>query len=390
MGIDESAVSSNEQKPGGTLIGYMPQLDGLRALAVLAVWFEHWGLPPIPGLKRIHEWGGLGVYLFFVLSGFLITGILLRGREAIEATNIPLLEVTRTFYIRRFLRILPVYYVVLFCTAILLPDTRRLFWWHLTYTTNLWYGVHWYDYVPGAHFWSLAVEEQFYLVWPWLVLLTPRRLLLKSMIGIAVVSALYRLGYIFQPWHKPGVTTMLAWSLGNFDRLAMGSILAVLWERGNWKQIRSLCAACLWVGLVGEIVMQLMGTPKGDNRFVFALHPVTAALLFTWLVNGAARGFRGPVGWILQSGPMLYLGRISYGVYLLHVFTPALLKRAHMHVPNGPWVVRFPILAAVTLGLASISWFMLERPINQLKRRFTYRSAQMNTVTPNSSRVGSV
>src|SRR5665213_1037330 len=199
MTTAETVGSETAQKPGGTLIGYMPQLDGLRALAVLAVWFEHWGAPPIPGLKYIHELGGLGVFLFFVLSGFLITGILLRGREAIETQGIALREVTRTFYIRRFLRILPVYYVVLFSTAILLPNTRRLFWWHFTYTTNLWYGVHWFDYVPGAHFWSLAVEEQFYLAWPWLVLLTPRRFLMKSMIWIAAISAIYRLGYIFQP-----------------------------------------------------------------------------------------------------------------------------------------------------------------------------------------------
>jgi peptidoglycan/LPS O-acetylase OafA/YrhL len=375
MTTEATAVSNSEQKPGGTLIGYMPQLDGLRALAVLAVWFEHWGVPPIPGFQRVREWGGLGVFLFFVLSGFLITGILLRGREAIEQQNVPLWDVTRTFYIRRFLRILPVYYAVLIFTTIVLRDTRRLFWWHFTYTTNLWYGVHWNDYVPGAHFWSLAVEEQFYLVWPWLVLLTPRRLLLKSMTWIAAASALYRLGYIFQPWHKPPVTTMIAWSLGNFDRLAMGSILAVLWERGDAKTIRRFCVACLWLGLPGEIAMQILQTPSNDNRLVFALHPVAAALLFTWLVNGAARGFRGPVGWVLQSKPALYLGRISYGVYLIHVFTPALLKRAHIHVPNGPWIVRFPLLAVVTLALASISWFVLERPINRLKRHFTYRSS---------------
>jgi peptidoglycan/LPS O-acetylase OafA/YrhL len=380
MSTEATAVSSSEQKPGGTLIGYMPQLDGLRALAVLAVWFEHWGLPPIPGLNRIHAWGGLGVFLFFVLSGFLITGILLRGRQAMEQQGIPLWEVTRTFYIRRFLRILPVYYAVLFATAIALPNTRRLFWWHFTYTTNLWYGVHWNDYVPGAHFWSLAVEEQFYLVWPWLVLLTPRRLLLKSMIWIAIASAVYRLGYIFQPWHKPEVTTMIAWSLGNFDRLAMGSILAVLWEAGDTQRIRRFCTACLWLGLVGEIAMQIIETPHQDNRLVFALQPVTAALLFTWLVNGAARGFRGPFGWVLRSRPMLYLGRISYGVYLLHIFTPPLLKRAHIHVPDVPWIKHFPVLAAVTLALASISWFALERPINQLKRYFTYRSNQHDVV----------
>lgn len=381
MSSAETGPSLPVQKPGGTLIGYMPQLDGLRALAVLAVWLEHWGVPPVPGLKYFHEWGGLGVYLFFVLSGFLITGILLRGRETIEAQKVPLRDVLRTFYSRRFLRILPVYYVVLFGTAILLGKTRRLFWWHFTYTTNLWYGIHWNDYVPGAHFWSLAVEEQFYLVWPWLVLLTPRRLLLKSMIFIAATSAVYRLGYIYQPWHKPAVTTMLAWSLGNFDRLALGSILAVLWETSDPRRIRQFCTVCLCIGLPGEIAMQILETARPESRLIFALHPVIAALLFTWIVDGAARGFRGPAGALLRSRPMLYLGRISYGIYLLHVFVPHLLARAHLVLFDKPWVERFTIYGATTVLLASISWFVLERPINGLKRYFTYRPATAPAVT---------
>lgn len=361
----------DQQKPGGTLLGYMPQLDGLRAVAVLAVWFEHWGLPPIPGLRRISDWGGMGVWLFFVLSGFLITGILLRGRVAVESGGASVSGAVRTFYARRFLRILPVYLLALIVATILLPETRKLFWWHLTYTTNLWYGIHLYEHVPGAHFWSLAVEEQFYLIWPWLVLLAPRRHLLKIMLIVAVASVTYRLGYVLQPWQKPHVTTMINWSFGTFDRLALGAILSVLWETASHDRIRQLCRWSLWTGLAGMIAMQLLEAHNPYSRLAFALHPTAAAVLFFWLVDGAARGFRGPVGRLLQSPPVLYVGRISYGIYLFHGFVPHLLARFHAPLPQL-WILRFPLLAGVTIAVASLSWYLLESPLNGLKRYFTY------------------
>ena len=149
-------------------VSHMPQLDGLRALAVLMVVVHHyveggWGLA-----------ANLGVKLFFVLSGFLITSILLRSRSQSGAAGWNRWRAVRNFYARRFLRIFPLYYLVVALAAILdVEPTREYLAWLLTYTLNLkmaaqgWYIDHF------AHFWTLSIEEQFYLIWPWVFYSVP-------------------------------------------------------------------------------------------------------------------------------------------------------------------------------------------------------------------------
>src|SRR5262249_40880734 len=148
---------------------YMPQLDGLRAVAVLAVVAHH--TLPGPLVDALNP-GAAGVRLFFVLSGFLITGILLGCRESMAQQGAG--QALASFYARRFLRIFPLYY---FALAVVLlagvQEARDGAAWHLAYLSNV-YGVRQGWLGSLAHFWSLAVEEQFYLVWPALVLSLPR------------------------------------------------------------------------------------------------------------------------------------------------------------------------------------------------------------------------
>jgi peptidoglycan/LPS O-acetylase OafA/YrhL len=140
----------------------LPELDSLRAFAVLAVVWSH------SSNINIGISGFQGVLLFFVISGFLITGILLNARAA-EASP---WSVLYAFYARRFLRIFPIYYAVLFVAlAVGFPSVRDAIGWHLAYLSNWYFAYQGFDKV--SHLWSLAVEEQFYLVWPWLVLLVP-------------------------------------------------------------------------------------------------------------------------------------------------------------------------------------------------------------------------
>ncbi len=142
----------------------MSQLDGLRALAALTVIVHH--AVPHSAVTRVLNPGAAAVWLFFALSGFLITGILVRNRRAAEQSAANRLGVARSFYTRRFLRIMPLYYMVIAASiAANLPGARRYFAWDLLYGTNVLR-----SFVPGVqvsqhHFWSLCVEEQFYLVW---------------------------------------------------------------------------------------------------------------------------------------------------------------------------------------------------------------------------------
>ena len=160
---------------------YRPQLDGLRAVAVLAVAWSHWERPYQFGIPF-----GAGVHLFYVLSGFLITGILLEVRQQHQRG-----AALRTFYIRRALRIFPAFYLTLaFAWWAEVPPLRETLAWHATYLSNA--QIVLTETWPGAisHFWSLAVEEQFYLLWPWLIVFVPERLLLRVVVCCCRLTAL--------------------------------------------------------------------------------------------------------------------------------------------------------------------------------------------------------
>jgi peptidoglycan/LPS O-acetylase OafA/YrhL len=177
--------------PVPRLLKYMPQLDGLRAIAVAMVVVRHYYL-----VTEI-DTAIYGVRLFFVLSGFLITGILLASREALQMGLVPSrAHALRQFYIRRTLRIFPLYYLVVGVGLIVgVPEALEFAPWLLTYTLNWriaaqgWYMEHY------AHLWSLAVEEQFYLLWPWVILLVRNNWVLPSAIIMTLVGPLYR------AWH---------------------------------------------------------------------------------------------------------------------------------------------------------------------------------------------
>ncbi|RUU12827.1 acyltransferase, partial [Mesorhizobium sp. M7A.T.Ca.TU.009.01.3.2] len=157
------------------------QLDALRAIAVTMVLYSHFFA------EGPSFWGHIGVRLFFVLSGFLITRLLLEARSATEFETGPAL---RSFYIRRMLRIFPPYFAVLgFVWLVDLDQSRGSLVWHALYLSNFWYALHnnWNPWVLG-HFWSLSIEEQFYLAWPLVVLLAPRRRFEAICIAVIALS----------------------------------------------------------------------------------------------------------------------------------------------------------------------------------------------------------
>lgn len=363
---------------------YMVQLDGLRALAVLAVMVEHW----VPDDLRFHlPWGTAGVHLFFVLSGFLITGILLQARIDAEKAVQPVFSTLLRFYARRFLRIFPLYYAAVIITALTLVEGRQMLVPNLLYTSNFaqWHDQEWARAV--AHFWSLAVEEQFYLIWPFLMLLVPTRLL-QPIVWMTILAApLFRVSMALL---RPEDRFFEILPLSCFDALGLGAILAMLQRAGPTRRLENLCILTglpLWIATRALVIGKFGLTP------ITTLETTALSLIFVGIIGRASRGYTGITGRLLSFGPIVYLGTISYGLYVIHnLVFPVLL--AHVRIYPIPAVLNHPVLRIVllfgtTVALASLSWFALERPINQLKRLVPYArrrpTLQAGAVTASSA-----
>ena len=329
---------------------YLPQLDGLRAIAVLMVMAYHF----IPGIDRVAPFGSIGVRLFFVLSGFLITRILL------DARTLPFGQAMRMFYIRRSLRILPLFYLVLLlAAAVNVGPVRQTLGWHATYLTNA------YLYMRGdwhgsiSHLWSLAVEEQFYLVWPFIVLLTPLPRLPQVVIAMVCLSPLLRLA-IGGPMNSVLPISCL-------DALGAGALLAL---PQTAHAIRSIGASAgpplLMAGLLAQRLL-------ASSIAIEIVLDLGVTLVAAAVIGRAAAGFSGAAGVVLRSRPMRYVGSISYGSYLLHGFMPYLLGRYMTGFMAMWWPLKAALLVTSTLAAASLSWHVFERPILSLKDRWAKR-----------------
>jgi peptidoglycan/LPS O-acetylase OafA/YrhL len=337
----------------------MPQLDSLRAFAVLAVLIHHF-YPEIEPLNG----GNYGVKLFFVLSGFLITGILLDSRTILELTGQRKIFVFRQFYLRRTLRIFPLYYFTLLTTLLLgNMDVISGFWWYTTYTSNFFFTTLGYFPWTTAHLWSLAVEEQFYLIWPFVIFLVPKRLILCAIILMILVGPGYRLYALVAP--HSGIA-FYVWTLSSVDSLGWGALLA--WLHRNGFQASSLKRT----GLGLFLLYPILTTGLLEGTYFYVLDYTLLSVGFVWLIAGAAKGFSGPAGVIMNWKPLIYIGKISYGVYLYHLFTPwGLYEVLGLTQPEN-LTVNAIILITTTILVASLSWHFFEKPINGLKKHFPY------------------
>jgi peptidoglycan/LPS O-acetylase OafA/YrhL len=344
----------------------LPALDGLRAIAALAVVLEH-GLTVTQGplaVWRIWAPGPAGVRLFFVLSGVLITGVLVKARDDAAAAGVPQATVWRAFILRRALRIFPLAYLALAIAWIVgVPAMRDHPGWYLTYASNLemaWDG----HYDPGlVHFWSLAVEEQFYVVWPLLLWIPPRwwrGTIWTFVIGITLGRLIT--AATWGPWP----TYMLPWT--RMDALAFGGLLAI-----STPRLPVLIGAAATLTVIG---MALPGSP------LWVSTQESAAILWSGAVIVAV--IRGYGAAVLTVRPLRYLGTISYGLYVWHALLPQL---APGFPPEGS-LRRLLAMAVGGVALASLSWYLMERPLNDLKRYFPYVPAGPRSTTPSSASVG--
>jgi peptidoglycan/LPS O-acetylase OafA/YrhL len=350
---------------------HMAQLDGLRALAVLAVIVQH--TFPADAETKI---GRPGVRLFYVLSGFLITGILLRTRARC-ASGGGVRHVMRSFYARRFLRIFPLYYFVLGATLLLgLPDVRAHVWAAVTYTLNIQSAAEGTFFPTVGHFWSLAVEEQFYLFWPVLMLLVPSRYLLAAVLAAIAVAPASRL-LLFR--YAGGGAAWEAATTSCLDTLGGGALLALLVSSDalSARARKGLEYASLGAGLALFALIKLWLTRK-FHALAVALEDTAYLLIFSAVVSGAARGFGGWGKRVLEFRPLVYLGTISYGIYVYHNFVPAVasLLRERYGIETGfpadQGAARFVCVSLATVAIAACSWHLFEEPINRLKKHFPY------------------
>ena len=337
------------------------QLDALRAFAVAAVFYAHFA--------DESSWAGvLGVRVFFVLSGFLITRILLQARPESGGRG----QALGAFYARRFLRILPIYFVTLGLTAILFWDeVRPSLAWHALFGSNFWFALH-DDWNPWflAHLWSLSVEEQFYLVWPMLMLFAPVRALGAICLGGVALSLGFRL---FWPQGDGGGDLLTPAAL---DALAAGALLAVHRERGDpWPKWAPWALAGAGAALFAVVELSPQIARLIGARLEWIVFYVAPVMVFVPLVGGASAGFKGIGGWLLNLAPLRALGRISYGLYLFHMPVFALVNRGLVpHRIVEPGFLRLGVVGGLTVVAATASWILFERPINDLKRNFRYRA----------------
>ncbi len=334
---------------------YSPQLDSLRAIAVGGVFYSHlW--------EENSNAGHLGVRLFFVLSGFLITRILLGIRDSAPAAA-PHARSLLHFYIRRALRTWPAFYALLgLAVATDFAHIRDTALWHALFASNILFSFD--PRTPGAEviWWSLAVEEQFFLLWPALILFLPRNLLPWAVSAVVATGLGYHLAM-----NVLGITGYVAdfFTPASFDALGAGAMLAVANHRG-WVLPRLGWAA---VAAVATLIVIVVG-PDGWVPESLGALPMVA------LVSAAAEGFKGPVGRGLEWPPLRYIGKISYGLYLYHAFVFAVLMRLHLPglFDRGP--LMFAVAGSLSVVVATGSWFLMERPISRLKRLFPYPASQ--------------
>lgn len=321
------------------------------------------------------EWRGaipfeIGLYFFLALTGFLITRSLLRERDRGDSSA----ERWRSrafkdFQTRRALRILiPCYVAMLFGLLVGAPDLRSHPLWYFTHLVNF-HIAYLPEWPSGtSHYWTLAIQQQFYLCWPLLIFLAPRRWLGPLMIGIALIAPLSRfvLGQYFPEVIHPGAITSSA-----LDYLAIGSLLALLLARGIAPTDRRIRLAA-WICLPLYLILYVSDESGHSIPVLRHFQQTFLSISIVGLIAATLAGLPAPLGRVLNHSSLQHIGKISYGLYLFHTTVPLAIGflLPFLWPPgsgNGMLVLRLLVFALSSWGIAWLSWRYLEQPLARIK-----------------------
>lgn len=368
-------------------------LDGVRGISILVLLLFHYEVPGFQvasGVGKVVWWGinvsWMGLEGFFVLSGLLITGILLetKGRPSYF----------RNFYMRRVLRILPLYYGCLFVLFVILPlvgaepatpFSRQVWYWaHSTNFLFVFRGVQHGDRY-SMHFWSLAMQEQYYLIWPLVVYLLDRRALMAVCAAAVAASLVLRTLLVS---HGISYNSLTMLTPTHLDGLAMGSFMAAA-VRGPGglpdllRRVRPVALTAL-VALVAMFAWR--ATPVDRDAVTMTLgHSMIIVLFGCAAILAVAVRTSSWAGAVLHQSWLRTCGVRSYGVYVIHF--PVMVFLQEHHLGLGTLTARFGSVAWAqvawlamnfggTVGLTMASWYLYERHFMKLKRRYSYRSSR--------------
>lgn len=337
----------------------IPQLDAVRGLAILVVILHNTsGKYPALHLERLFRNGWMGVDLFFVLSGFLITGILVDTKQS-EGFF-------KNFYVRRCLRIWPLYYSLLLFMFVVVPllsssearkiaETASPWWAYPLFLQNFLIAVSTNAAGPLAVTWSLAIEEQFYLVWPLIV----RFCSSGQLAGIAIVEMCLSpaLRFYLSLHH----INLYANVFSRLDGLMAGAILALLVRSSNFAPPRFLKHA--WISFLLAAPLAFMMEGLNARWIVYSLTALASASFIYLALFSPQKWLQS----VMSNRLLVYTGTISYGLYLLHKIAIGIAET--LHLDRHPFLL-LPVILLSSYALAALSWIALEKPFLKLKRFF--------------------
>lgn len=346
-------------------------LDGLRGVAAFFVLVDHL-MPKTNAFTQWFSWGRIGVDIFFVLSGYLIVNILLDGRSAIEKGS-PIGVVWRDFFARRALRIFPLYFgllVVAYLASNDLSDSTLP--WHITFTSNIGASLFSIDFGTFEHFWSLCVEEQFYLVIPLVVLFLGHERSFHMLAAFLAFSIALKVSIAAIPGHNPYVLARL--TPINIECLSYGALISYATRIDVAKRV--LDKAVKWLTPIALIMLLSMGAwpwIMPDKSMRDSVQQATQDLIIACTFGPVVAAAAGKKLWtfartMLELHPLQFAGRISYGTYAIHfplipVFVIALPYLGFTHRTYQGFAVEVMLIYLI----ATLSWYGFERPIMRLR-----------------------